>query len=205
MTNITSIKILPQPIDNRRDEFRRYLERTGLIDALNKVLVNLFHENEKPENTVDYLCNNIGDVRADKDTIEALKAELAKARKEIELLKKNLPSSDILPSAEDIDSTNKTEEATENIVVETTAADSSSSTNTEVSEESVIENPKEEIAETVAESEPAVTDDEKTVVNNIDTTNEETLPPAATETVVEDENAEKVKTDESVKDPPKPE
>ena len=34
--------------DARKEEFRRYLERSGVIDALTKVLVGLYEEPEKP-------------------------------------------------------------------------------------------------------------------------------------------------------------
>lgn len=77
-----------KPIDSSRDEFRKYLERSGVIEALSKVLINLFHEQDRPENAVDYLRINIGDALKDRDTIESLKQELTDARREIEELKK---------------------------------------------------------------------------------------------------------------------
>lgn len=77
-----------QPIDTKRDDYRKYLEKSGLVEAVSKVLVHLYHEKEKPANAIDYILTNIGDSRAERDTIERLQAELAEARKEIETLKK---------------------------------------------------------------------------------------------------------------------
>lgn len=205
--NLTYIFVF-QPIDNRRDEFRRYLERTGLIDALNKVLVNLFHENEKPENTVDYLCSNIGDVRADKDTIEALKAELVAARMEIELLKKNLPTSDIKP----IEEVSLAKTIIAESVIETTAADSSSSTNTEASEESVIEKPleeKEAIIENIIEPDVVIESQKTETIEIVDVESSNEEIPSTAEIVIDGENTvndeNKVNSDEPAKDPPIPE
>lgn len=49
-----SNKLLLQPAEGKRDEFRKYLERTGVMDALTKVLVALYEEAEKPENALEY-------------------------------------------------------------------------------------------------------------------------------------------------------
>ena len=35
-------------MESKRDEFRRYLEKAGVMDALTKVLVGLYEEPEKP-------------------------------------------------------------------------------------------------------------------------------------------------------------
>jgi hypothetical protein len=43
-----------QPIDSKREEFRKYLERAGVMDALTKVLVSLYEEAEKPDDALEY-------------------------------------------------------------------------------------------------------------------------------------------------------
>jgi hypothetical protein len=43
-----------QPIDSKREEFRKYLERAGVMDALTKVLVSLYEEAEKPDDALKY-------------------------------------------------------------------------------------------------------------------------------------------------------
>lgn len=46
--------ILFQPPDSKREEFRKYLERAGVLDALTKVLVYLYEEPEKPDDPLEY-------------------------------------------------------------------------------------------------------------------------------------------------------
>ena len=43
-----------QPADSKREEFRKYLEKAGVLDALTKVLVGLYEEPEKPNNALEY-------------------------------------------------------------------------------------------------------------------------------------------------------
>lgn len=42
-------------IEAKKDEFRAYLEKTGVVDQLTKVLVSLYEENEKPNNPLEYI------------------------------------------------------------------------------------------------------------------------------------------------------
>ena len=44
-----------KPADSKREEFRKYLEKTGVLDALTKTLVTLYEENEKPNEALDFL------------------------------------------------------------------------------------------------------------------------------------------------------
>lgn len=76
------------------------MEKSGLVEAVSKVLLHLYHEKEKPENAIDYILTHIGDVRAERDTNERLQAELAEARKEIEILKKFHTNSKAVQSSE---------------------------------------------------------------------------------------------------------
>lgn len=49
------IKIfLFQPPNSKSEEFRKYLERAGVMDALTKVLVSLYEEPEKPDDALEY-------------------------------------------------------------------------------------------------------------------------------------------------------
>lgn len=79
--------------DNKKEEFRKYLEKTGVIDALTKVLVGLYEEPERPSNAVDYIKRYIGapqnvDVDALKKENEQLKAQMDKLSKQIEEFKR---------------------------------------------------------------------------------------------------------------------
>ncbi|KAK7792526.1 hypothetical protein R5R35_008634 [Gryllus longicercus] len=49
-----------RPIDSKREEFRKYLERTGVMDALTKALVALYEETEKPEDALGYIQGYLG-------------------------------------------------------------------------------------------------------------------------------------------------
>lgn len=43
-----------QPSEGKREEFRKYLEKNGVMDALTRVLVNLYEEVDKPEDALEY-------------------------------------------------------------------------------------------------------------------------------------------------------
>lgn len=42
-----------QTIEAKKDEFRNYLEKTGVVDQLTRVLVSLYEENDKPQNALE--------------------------------------------------------------------------------------------------------------------------------------------------------
>jgi len=48
---------LQQPESSKKEEFRRYLEGAGVLDAFTKVLVGLYEEPEKPRDALEYPCN----------------------------------------------------------------------------------------------------------------------------------------------------
>ncbi|CAM9488687.1 unnamed protein product, partial [Ascophyllum nodosum] len=49
-----------QTPESKKEEFRKYLEKSGVIDALTKVLVGLYEEPERPPNAVDYIKRYMG-------------------------------------------------------------------------------------------------------------------------------------------------
>ena len=62
-----------QTTEQKKEEFRKYLERAGVIDQLTKVLVGLYEEPEKPGNAIEHIKQTLG---APSDTdLEQLKAE----------------------------------------------------------------------------------------------------------------------------------
>ncbi|XP_061392857.1 c-Myc-binding protein homolog [Musca vetustissima] len=73
-----------KPIDPKRDEYRRYLERGGIIESLTKVFVRILKE--RPEDPTQYLLQNLGDARLQADNIAYLQSELDDARAEIQRL-----------------------------------------------------------------------------------------------------------------------
>eukprot|EP00286_Rhodomonas_abbreviata_P006931 CAMPEP_0181331736 /NCGR_PEP_ID=MMETSP1101-20121128/24681_1 /TAXON_ID=46948 /ORGANISM="Rhodomonas abbreviata, Strain Caron Lab Isolate" /LENGTH=70 /DNA_ID=CAMNT_0023441257 /DNA_START=54 /DNA_END=263 /DNA_ORIENTATION=+ len=66
-----------QTPESKKQEFRKYLEKSGVIDALTKVLVGLYEEPERPSNAVDYIKRYMGapagiDVEALRSEVETL-------------------------------------------------------------------------------------------------------------------------------------
>jgi hypothetical protein len=72
----------------KKEEFRRYLEKTGVLDALTKVLVGLYEEPERPSNSLEYMKRYLGaPVAVD---VEGLKRENEELKSKVNLLKKQL-------------------------------------------------------------------------------------------------------------------
>jgi hypothetical protein len=46
-------------IEAKKDEFRAYLEKTGVVDQLTKVLVSLYEETDKPNNPLEFIKKNM--------------------------------------------------------------------------------------------------------------------------------------------------
>jgi hypothetical protein len=57
---LSCIPLLAQTPESKKEEFRKYLEKSGVIDALTKVLVGLYEEPERPANAVDYIKRYMG-------------------------------------------------------------------------------------------------------------------------------------------------
>jgi len=72
--------------DSKREEFRKYLEKAGVLDALTKVLVGLYEEPEKPNNALDFLKQHLGASGPDTADVEALKLEVTELRQKCEQL-----------------------------------------------------------------------------------------------------------------------
>jgi hypothetical protein len=74
--------------ESKKEEFRKYLERSGVIDALTKVLVALYEEPEKPANALDFIKQYLGAPTS--GDVETMKAEKDELMKKCEELEKNL-------------------------------------------------------------------------------------------------------------------
>ncbi|KAK6636819.1 hypothetical protein RUM43_010482 [Polyplax serrata] len=95
-----------RPIDSKREEFRKYLERAGVMDALTKVLVALYEEPEKPVDAMEYpfinasfymflqvesfVRKNLGDDRPERCELDAALNDLAEAQGKIAVLEEAL-------------------------------------------------------------------------------------------------------------------
>merc|ERR1711976_402103 len=72
--------------DSKREEFRKYLEKSGVLDSLTKVLVGLYEEPEKPNNALDFLKQHLGAGGPESADSEALKLDITEMRQENERL-----------------------------------------------------------------------------------------------------------------------
>ncbi|XP_037548786.1 C-Myc-binding protein [Nematolebias whitei] len=72
--------------DSKREQFRRYLERSGVLDTLTSVLVALYEEPDKPSNALDYIKLHLGAAGPDPADAEALRLELADLQQKCNLL-----------------------------------------------------------------------------------------------------------------------
>lgn len=84
-----------QTSDQKKDEFRKYLEKSGVVDQLTKVLVGLYEEGEKPATPVDFIKKCLGapadsELEALAESNAALKDQRAQLHKRIEALRGEL-------------------------------------------------------------------------------------------------------------------
>ena len=84
-----------QTTEQKKEEFRKYLERAGVIDNLTKVLVGLYEEPEKPGNAIEFIKKTLGapsdtDVETLKAENEDLRRQKAELEKKVEDLQKEI-------------------------------------------------------------------------------------------------------------------
>ena len=66
-----------RPADSKREEFRNYLEKAGVLDSLTRILVSLYEEPEKPNYALDFLKQhlNVAQVSEVQQKVEQLQDE----------------------------------------------------------------------------------------------------------------------------------
>mmetsp|Transcript_25246 Transcript_25246/g.37720 ORF Transcript_25246/g.37720 Transcript_25246/m.37720 type:complete len:91 (-) Transcript_25246:560-832(-) len=84
-----------QTPESKKEEFRKYLEKSGVIDALTRVLVVLYEEPERPQNAIDYIKRYMGapanvDVDAIRNENEEMKAKIKELTRTVEELNSSL-------------------------------------------------------------------------------------------------------------------
>lgn len=72
--------------DSKREEFRKYLEQSGVVDALTKILVNLYEEPEKPTQALDFLRQHLGAAGPETADVESLRLEVSDLRAKVSQL-----------------------------------------------------------------------------------------------------------------------
>lgn len=76
-----------QTTEQKKEEFRKYLEKAGVIDQLTKVLVGLYEEQEKPQNVIEFIKKSLGEP-TDTDVEQLLAENETMKREKNELQKK---------------------------------------------------------------------------------------------------------------------
>lgn len=81
-------------IESKRVQYRKYLERAGVIDALSKALIKLYEEQNKPEDAIrfvrKFMCESCpDDAQYDlmKNDLEEAKTTIARLEQELERLR----------------------------------------------------------------------------------------------------------------------
>ncbi|XP_063734969.1 c-Myc-binding protein-like isoform X2 [Eleginops maclovinus] len=69
-----------QAPDSKREQFRRYLEKTGVVDSLTSVLVALYELPEKPSNSLEFVKEHLNSVGQTLAESEALQQEVIELR-----------------------------------------------------------------------------------------------------------------------------
>ena len=69
--------------DAKKEEFKKYLEKAGVLEVLTKSLVSLYEEPDKPGDAVSYLKKSVGGTENDKVEIEKLQSENAELKSKV--------------------------------------------------------------------------------------------------------------------------
>ncbi|CAG9769558.1 unnamed protein product [Ceutorhynchus assimilis] len=78
-----------KPSEGKREEFRKYLEKTGVMDALTKTLVNLHEEVDKPDDALEYIRDRLATI-AGLETYRQLQNRVNEAEERIRELEAQL-------------------------------------------------------------------------------------------------------------------
>ncbi|KAM7373543.1 hypothetical protein PAMP_008385 [Pampus punctatissimus] len=72
--------------ESKREQFRRYLEKSGVLDTITSVLVALYEETDKPNNALDFIKLHLGAGGPEPADAEALRMELSDLQQKCNLL-----------------------------------------------------------------------------------------------------------------------
>jgi len=72
-------------IDAKREEFRKYLEKEGILESLTKTLVALYEEPDKPSDALSYVRSNFasGEMQVMKSEVDILTKENEKLKQKV--------------------------------------------------------------------------------------------------------------------------
>lgn len=78
-----------KPSEGKREEFRKYLEKNGVTDALTKVLVNLYEEPDKPEDALEYIRDRLA-MQSGLETHNQMRTRLEEFQTRVDALSQEL-------------------------------------------------------------------------------------------------------------------
>jgi hypothetical protein len=97
----------------KREEFRRYLDQSGIVDQMTQFLVNLYEEQEKPSDAVGYMKKALAS-GPDAADVESLKVEIAELESKLaEMTSRAESAEEKLKNIEAKAETDQTEKETE--------------------------------------------------------------------------------------------
>ena len=93
----TATEMKSASLDAKREEFRKYLEKEGVLEYLTKHLVPLYEKSDKPTSALEYLKQNfagkeVEEAKQKADTFESANKELKKTVDRLETEKISLTS-----------------------------------------------------------------------------------------------------------------
>ncbi|XP_022199892.1 c-Myc-binding protein [Nilaparvata lugens] len=83
---MSSITGVCRPIDSKREEFRKYLESSGVMDAMTNALVMLYEEADKPSDALGYVIKQLCSERAENAELEMLRQGVESLRIKVQTL-----------------------------------------------------------------------------------------------------------------------
>lgn len=85
--SVPNIKSQVTPtVDSEREEFRKYLESSGILDVSTRILKEMYEKEDRPADPLSYFTNTLGAVSYDAREIIALKEEIQELKLVIENL-----------------------------------------------------------------------------------------------------------------------
>ncbi|XP_023229305.1 c-Myc-binding protein-like isoform X2 [Centruroides sculpturatus] len=78
--------VFSHPVDSKREEFRKYLEKAGVLDVITKALVELLEAKDRPSDAMEFLRQQLAAANPHANEISALQDELTKTNEQLKLL-----------------------------------------------------------------------------------------------------------------------
>lgn len=99
-----------RPVDSKREEYRKYLERAGVMESLTRVLVLLYEEQDKGIDALEYVRNHLMENHPSQNaTEEELRSRISELTAENNMLRKRLSQYEEVPPPISVPSPSKSQ------------------------------------------------------------------------------------------------